>query len=164
MDNELVPYEEEMDMEHIPEPKEEVVRAKGGRKTTGSQSLQRLNEAVEMVLYQNLTHDQFVKEFPKRYGVSENMAKQVWVKVKAVLKERSELKQDEIIANQVGRYMDLLQRAREDGNKRVERETLWDMSRIMGLDQRKVDITSDGLPLDIKINLSNNPKDFGVGN
>ena len=117
-----------------------------------------------MVLYQNLTHDQFVKEYPKRYGVSENMAKQVWVKVKAVLKERAELKQDEIIANQVSRYMDLLQRARDDGNKRVERETLWDMSRIMGLDQRKVDITSDGLPLDIKINLSNNPKDFGVGN
>ena len=162
MDNELIPYEEEMDMEHIPEPKEEVVRAKGGRKTTGSQSLQRLNEAVEMVLYQNLTHDQFVKEYPKRYGVSENMAKQVWVKVKAVLKERAELKQDEIIANQIARYMDLLNAAIEDGNKRVARECLWDISRIQGLDQRKIDISSGGEPLSIKINLSNNPNDFNI--
>jgi hypothetical protein len=55
----------------------------------------------------------------------------------------------------MNRYMDLLERARLDGNKRVERETLWDMSRIMGLDQRRVDITSNGEKLDIKINLSN---------
>jgi len=64
----------------------------------------------------------------------------------------------------MNRYIDLLERARLDGNKRVERETLWDMSRIMGLDQRKVDITSNGEKLDIKINLSNNPNDFNVGN
>ena len=68
-------------------------------------------------------------------------------------------KNEEIIAEQLSRYQDLLNRAREDGNKRVERETLWDMSRIMGLDQRKLDITSDGMPLDIRINLSNAPRD-----
>jgi hypothetical protein len=161
MDNELIPYEEEMDMDNVPEPVQEITKSKVGRKFTASQGLERLNEAIELVLYKNFTHDQFVKEYPKLYGVSEAMAKKVWIKVKAVLKERAELKQDEIIAHQVGRYMDLLERARLDGNKRVERETLWDISRIQGLDQRKLDITSDGLPLDIKINLSNNPKDFG---
>ena len=79
----------------------------------------------------------------------------MWSACKKILADRSALKHEEIIANQMNRYMDLLERARLDGNKRVERETLWDMSRIMGLDQRRVDITSNGEKLDIKINLSN---------
>jgi hypothetical protein len=89
-------------------------------------------------------------------------ADKVFNKVRNILKERSLLKQEEIIANQLQRYMDLLNAALEDGNKRVARECLWDISRIQGLDQRKVDITSNGEKLDIKINLSNNPNDFNI--
>jgi len=164
MDNEIIPIDDGFDIEKVvPEPISEIVN-KGGRKSTAAEFTQRIDEAIELILYKGYSHDEFKKVYCKMYNVSENMAKQVWVKVKTILKERSLQKQDEIIANQLGRYMDLLERARQDGNKRVERETLWDISRIMGLDQRKVDITSDGLPLDIKINLSNNPKDFGVGN
>ena len=165
--NEIIPLplEDNFDIEKVvPEPKEEIIRHKSGKTSTNAEYTQRIDEAIELILYKNYTYGQFLKIYPKMYDVSEPTAKQVWKKVKSILLERSLLKQDEIIANQIARYMDLLQRARDDGNKRVERETLWDIARIQGLDQRKVDITSGGEPLDIRINLSNNPKDFGIGN
>jgi len=154
--NELIPLNEDnFDIESIGEPKEEIVQPKYGYKQRGPQAQQRLNEALEIILYKGYGFDEFVKVYAGMYNVSTRTAQKVWVAVKKILAERSALKHEEIIANQMNRYMDLLERARLDGNKRVERETLWDMSRIMGLDQRRVDITSNGEKLDIKINLSN---------
>jgi hypothetical protein len=154
--NELIPIgEENFDIESVGEPVEEIVQPKYGYKQRGPQAQQRLNEALEIILYKGYGFDEFVKQYAKMYNVSIRTAQKVWVACKKILAERSALKHDEIIANQMNRYMDLLERARLDGNKRVERETLWDMSRIMGLDQRRVDITSNGEKLDIKINLSN---------
>ena len=159
--NELIPLNEEnFDIESVGEPLEEIEQPKYGRKTTGPQYQQRLNEALELILYKGYGFDEFTKEYAKIYNVSVRTAGKVWSACKKILAERSALKHEEIIANQMNRYMDLLERARLDGNKRVERETLWDMSRIMGLDQRKVDITSGGEAISIKINLSNDPNDF----
>jgi hypothetical protein len=163
--NEIIPLNEEnFDIESIGEPIEEIVQPKYAYKQRGPQKQQRLNEALELILYKGYGFDEFVKQYANMYNVSQRTAQKVWVACKQILKDRSALKHEEIIANQMNRYIDLLERARLDGNKRVERETLWDMSRIMGLDQRKVDITSNGEKLDIKINLSNNPNDFNVGN
>ena len=159
MDNELIPYEEPIDdlenfdIEKMPEPTLEKLR--WGRKSTEYAFSKRMEEAMELVLYKNLSQKEFRVTYSKLYNVGQNTADKVFRKVKEILKERSIQKQEEIIANQMQRYMDLLERAREDGNKRVEREVLWDISRISGLDQRKVDITSNGEKLDIKINLSN---------
>jgi hypothetical protein len=162
MDNELIPYEEDFDMEKLPEPKQEIIKHKGGRKSTEAVYEQRVTEALELILYKKLSHNEFRATFSKLYGVSERTADTVHAQCKKILKERFLQKQEEIISEQSSRYFDLLERARADGNKRVERETLWDLSRIMGLDQRKIDITSNGEKLDIKINLSNNPNDFNV--
>jgi hypothetical protein len=159
--NELIPLNEDnFDIESVGEPVEEIVQPKYGYKQRGPQAQQRLNEALELILYKNYGHDEFCKVYADMYNVSTRTAQKVWVAVKKILAERSALKHDEIIANQTNRYMDLLERARLDGNKRVERECLWDLSRIMGLDQRKVDITSGGEAISIKINLSNDPNDF----
>jgi hypothetical protein len=46
-----------------------------------------------------------------------------------------------------------LDRARRDNNKRVERETLSDINKLYGLEQKKVDITSGGNPISINIQL-----------
>jgi hypothetical protein len=162
MDNEIIPYEDDFDIEKsVPEPVVEF-KLERGRKSNLVQFTQRLDEAVEMVLYKNLSYGEFIKLYTQTYTVSRDMAREVWKKVKEVLRQRSLDKADEIIAKQMARYIDLLERARLDGNKRVEREVLWDISRISGLDQRKLDITSNGEKLDIKINLSNNPNDFNV--
>jgi hypothetical protein len=153
--NEIIPIGEDLNFNNIGAPNEDVVQRKWGRKSSGPQYQQRIDEAIEMILYKGYTFEEFQKIYADAYNVSTRTATRVWSACKAILKQRSEAKQDEIIANQIGRYMDLLDRAREDGNKRVEREVLWDISRITGLDQRKIDITSNGEKLDIKINLSN---------
>jgi hypothetical protein len=130
------------------------------RKTTKIEYLQKLNEAMDLILYKNMGRAEFRKVYAREYGVSEYTADKVYAKVKLIVKNRFEAKRDQLIAEHLTRYFDLLDRARDDGNKRVERETLFDIARIMGLDQAKLDISSGGEPISIKINLSNNPNDF----
>jgi hypothetical protein len=69
------------------------------------------------------------------------------------LKLRHEDKSEEIIEQQLARMFDLLHRCRTDGNKKVERELLSDLNKIYGLEQRKIDLTSNGEPISININI-----------
>ena len=70
------------------------------------------------------------------------------------LKMRYEDKSEEIIEQQLARMFDLLHRCRRDGNKKVERELLSDLNKIYGLENRKLDITSNGEPISININIT----------
>ena len=82
------------------------------------------------------------------------MAENIYKITKERIKARFEEKSDEIIAEQLQRYFDLLSRCRESGNRRVEREVLSDMNKLYGLETKKVDVTSDGKPVQININLN----------
>ncbi len=125
-----------------------------GRKTTEAEYEERIPDAMEMILYQKLNYGEFRRQYSKKYGVTERQAENVWLDCKTRLKERFEEKTEEIISEQLSRYFDLLQRARADNNKRVERETLADINKLYGLEQRKIDITSNGEPISININLT----------
>lgn len=129
-------------------------KKKPGRKTTEAEYEERIPEALEMILYQKLNYVEFRQQYSKRFGVTERQAENVWKDCKDRLKARFEEKTEEIIAEQLSRYFDLLSRARLDNNKRVERETLADINKLYGLEQRKIDITSGGEPISININLT----------
>jgi hypothetical protein len=128
-------------------------KKKAGRKTTEAEYTERLNEALELILYKKLSAGEFRVTFSKMYKVSERTADAVWARAKQILKDRFTEKQEEIISEHLSRYYDLLERARQDNNKRVERETLADISKLYGLEQKKIDITSDGQPISINISL-----------
>ena len=127
---------------------------KGGRKSNIGTYEERIPEAFEMILYEKLGYTEFRKEGAKRWGITERAAESVWKDCKDRLKTRFEEQTEEIISEQLSRYFDLLSRARVDNNKRVERETLADINKIYGLEQRKIDITSKGEPISININLT----------
>ncbi len=129
-------------------------KKKQGRKTTEAEYEERIPEALEMILYQKLNYTEFRQHYAKKFGVTERQAENVWKDCKDRLKARFEEKSEEIISAQLARYFDLLQRARESNNKRVERETLADINKLYGLEQRKIDITSNGEPISININLT----------
>jgi hypothetical protein len=122
-----------------------------GRKSTEAVYEIKLAEAMEMILYKKLSHNEFRVAYAKQFDVSERTADKVFADVKQVIKERFTEKQDEIINEQLSRYFDLLERARRDGNKRVERETLADMNKLYGLETKKVDLTSNGEPISLNI-------------
>lgn len=126
---------------------------KSGRKSNVATYEERIPEAIEMILYEKLSYTEFRQQGAKRWGITERMAENVWKDVKDRIKARFEEKSEEIISEQLSRYFDLLQRARESNNKRVERETLSDINKLYGLEQRKIDITSNGEPISININL-----------
>ncbi len=125
-----------------------------GRKTNIVNYEERIPEAFEMILYEKLSYTEFREKGAKRWGITERAAENIWKDVKDRLKARFDEKTEEIISEQLSRYFDLLERARKDGNKRVERETLADINKLYGLEQRKIDITSGGEPISINISLT----------
>lgn len=127
---------------------------KAGRKTTAIEYEDRIPEAMEMILYKKLNYVEFRVQGSKKWGISERMAENIWKDTKDRLKARFAEKEEEIISEQLSRYFDLLDRAREANNKRVEREVLADISKLYGLEQKKIDVTSNGQPISININLN----------
>jgi hypothetical protein len=126
---------------------------KGGRKTNIATYEERIPEAMEMILYEKLSYTEFRQQGSKKWGITERSAESIWKDCKDRIKARFDEKTEEIISEQLSRYFDLLTRARADKNKRVERETLADINKLYGLEQRKIDITSNGEPISININL-----------
>ena len=129
-------------------------KSNAGRKSTEATYSEKVTEALHMMLYEKLSAGEVNVQFAKRYDVTERTAEATWKRCKDILKARFTEKQDEIIQEQLSRYFDLLQRARESNNRRVEREVLADMNKLYGLENRKIDITSNGQPISININLT----------
>jgi hypothetical protein len=89
------------------------------------------------------------------YDVSERTADATWKRCKDIIAERFKEEQGALIEQQVERYFDLLVRARQDNNKRVEREVLDSITKLYGLEQKKIDITSNGENISVNIILNN---------
>lgn len=131
---------------------EEKPKKTGGRKSTVVDYEDKVTEAMELILYKRLSSGEFRTTFSKTYNVSERSADTMWKRCKEILKQRFVDEQNELIEQQLMRYFDLLERARQDNNKRVEREVLQDISKLYNLEQpKKLDITSDGSPISINI-------------
>jgi hypothetical protein len=127
---------------------------KGGRKSNIATYEERIPEAFEMILYEKLSYTEFRQLGAKKWGITERAAETIWKDCKDRIKARFEEQTEEIISEQLSRYFDLLTRARADNNKRVERETLADINKLYGLENKKIDITSGGDPISININLT----------
>jgi hypothetical protein len=125
----------------------------GGRKSTIVEYSEKITEALELILYKRLSSGEFRTTFSKMYGVSERTADATWKRCKEIIAERFKEEQGVLIEQQVERYFDLLYRAKSDGNKRVERETLDSITKLYGLEgPKKVDITTGGEPIKINLN------------
>jgi hypothetical protein len=127
---------------------------KRGRKLNDIEIAERFQRAFEMVLYKRFSYNEFRESFSKQEGISLRQSEIIYKKVKDTLKERFEDEKGELIESQVERYMDLLKRSREAGNRRIEREVLNDLNKLWGLEQTKVDISSGGEPISLNINLT----------
>ena len=127
---------------------------KGGRKTDEVQFEEVMSRVFELMLYEHLGHDEFASKASKEFNCSVRHAEKLWQEARRRLKERFRQNHEEILENHLNQLYDLLKRAREDNNKRVEREVLADIAKIQQLETKKVDITSNGQPISININLT----------
>jgi len=125
------------------------------RKNNDIEIQQRFQRAFEIVLYKRLSYVEFREMFSKQENISLRQAEIIYKQVKDTVKERFEDEKGELIQSQIERYMDLLDRARESGNRRIEREVLNDLNKLWGLEQAtKVDVTSNGEPISLNIVLN----------
>lgn len=125
-----------------------------GRKTNELEYESRLPRVFEMMLYEHLGYKEFAEKAAKEFGISVRQAENLWADARKRMKERYSQNTDEILENHLTQLYDLLKRCRDERNKRVEREVLADIAKIQGLETKKVDITSNGQPISININLN----------
>jgi hypothetical protein len=114
----------------------------------------RMTRVFEAMLYEKKSYTEFKEQISKEFGITQRQAENLWAEARTRLRERYSQEQEEILQEQLNRYHDLLMRARESGNRRVEREVLADMNKLYGLESpKKLDITSNGEQISININL-----------
>lgn len=114
----------------------------------------RMTRVFEAMLYEKKSYTEFKEQISKEFGITQRQAENMWADARKRLKERYSQEQEEVLQEQLNRYHDLLMRARDSGNRRVEREVLADMNKLYGLESpKKVDITSGGEQISININL-----------
>jgi arginine utilization protein RocB len=125
---------------------------KRGRKSNEIESAERFQTAFEYIVYQRLSYTEFKEKFSKEMKITQRQAEVIYKQVKDTLKERFENERDEILETQITRYQDLLIRARDSGNRRIEREVLSDLNKLYGIESpTKVDLTSNGEPISLNI-------------
>lgn len=126
------------------------------RKSNVSQYEERMVEVYEMILYKKLSYTEFKKEAAKRFGITQRAAEDLYKEARDRMKEKFSQEREEILNEQLTRYYNLLDRARQEGNRRVEVEVLRDLNKIYGLNaEQKIDVTSNGEKLSINIILDN---------
>jgi len=124
------------------------------RKTNEIQSAERFQKAFEYIVYKRLSYTEFKENFSKEMKISQRQAETIYKQVKDTLKERYQDEREEILEAQITRYYDLLERARDGGNRRIEREVLSDLNKLYGIENNKIDITTGGEPISLNINLT----------
>jgi hypothetical protein len=127
---------------------------KKGRKTNELEFESRMPRIFEMMLYEHLGYNEFAEKAAKEFGVSVRQAEHLWSEARKRMKERFQQNSEEILENHLTQLYDLLHRCREDNNKRTEKEVLDSIAKIHQLETKKVDITSNGQPISININLN----------
>ena len=137
----------------IDDSREIDVTGKAGPSYSGEKYESRFPRIYEMMLYEKLSYQEMRDFGSKEFGISARQMEYQMKEAKMRLKLRYEDKADEIIEQQLARMFDLLHRCRTDGNKKVERELLSDLNKIYGLENRKLDITSNGEAISININI-----------
>jgi hypothetical protein len=106
-----------------------------------------------MMLYEHISYREFATKAAKEFKITERQGERLWKEARERLKERFKNNQEEILENHLNQLYDLLKRCRDDNNKRTEREVLADIAKVYQLEIKKVDITSNGQPISININL-----------
>jgi len=122
-----------------------------GRKTNVAQYEERMTEVFEMILYKKLSYTEFRTQAAERFNITTRQAENLYKEARERLKERFAQEQEEVLQEQLNRLFDLLDRCRESGNRRIEAEVLRDLTKLYGLEQTKIDITSGGEPININI-------------
>lgn len=128
---------------------------KRGRKSNEIDFEQRLPHLLELMTVKKLSYTEFKVFVSKEYDVTQRTAENWWKEIRTRLKERFEQESEEIITEHLTRLFDLLERSKQRGQSRVEREVLADIAKIYGIESpQKVDLTSGGEPVSININLT----------
>lgn len=127
---------------------------KGGRKSNVVSYEEKMVRVFEVMLYEKKSYTEFRDQISKEFGITTRAAENMWLDARNRLKERYTEEQENVLQDQLTRTMDLLNRARESNNRRVEAEVLRDLTKLYGLDVKKIDVTSGGEPISININLT----------
>ena len=128
-------------------------RAKTGPKFTRAQKEQVIQEGMEKILFEHYNWTQYTDWMRKEYNIVDGSTywKHCWDRIRSQFADEKEDMKQKVLHL----LFDLNKRGRNDDDKKIELETIKELSKIMGLNQQQVlSVQSDGNgKVEIKLDL-----------
>ena len=119
-----------------------------------TESEKRVNKAVELLLEDNTSRDEWVIYCKDNYNIESRQSDKYWARAKEIIKEKYSKDRDAIFESHHARLFALYKKALKDDEKEVARKALADMAKLTGVNEPdKKDVTSEGERIQINIGI-----------
>jgi len=103
-----------------------------------------LSASLEEILNNHLSYTEYIKWVKKQHNVSDQQANAYWLKTWTLLQEKYQLERDQLISKHLKKYWEIYDYAMEDGDWSNARQTLNDISKLLGMaEPEKVDVKQE---------------------
>lgn len=132
--------------------KKEVRRTRGRGRPVGSTRAKLnkvevedfLSTSLEEILNNHLSYTEYVKWCKKVKNLSQVQSNEYWLRVWSMLEEKYNLERDQLINKHLKKYWQIYDYAMEDGDWSNARQTLNDISKLLGMGEaEKIDVKQE---------------------
>ena len=103
-----------------------------------------LTQSLEEILNNHLSYTEYVKWCKKTNNLSQTQSNEYWLRVWSMLEEKYQLERDQLITKHLKKYWEIYDYAMEDGDWSNARQTLNDISKLLGMNEpEKMDVQQE---------------------
>ena len=94
-----------------------------------------LSLSLTEILNNHLSYTEYIKWIKKQHRVSDKQANEYWLRTWSLLQEKYQLERDQLITKHLKKYWEIYDYAMEDGDWSNARQTLNDISKLLGMSE-----------------------------
>ena len=94
-----------------------------------------LSLSLQEILNNHLSYTEYIKWLKTQHKVSDKQANEYWLKTWTLLQEKYQLDRDQLITKHLKKYWEIYDYAMEDGDWSNARQTLNDISKLLGMNE-----------------------------
>jgi len=103
-----------------------------------------LSSSLQEILNNHLSYTEYIKWVKTQHNISDVQANEYWLKTWTLLDEKYQLERDQLISKHLKKYWEIYDYAMEDGDWSNARQTLNDISKLLGMNEPdKVDVQQE---------------------
>jgi len=94
-----------------------------------------LSQSLNEILDNHLSYTEYVKWCKKTHNLSAKMSNEYWLRVWSLLTDKYQLERDQLINKHLNKYWQIYDYAMEEGDWSNARQTLNDISKLLGMNE-----------------------------